>query len=343
MHRKDFIRSGFLLCTPYVLPLRGIMRTSAGDEDYIMTVNGHIPAARAGFTLTHEHILVDFIGADKITTSRYNADEVYNKALPVLQEAVENGCKTLVECTPNYLGRNTALLQRLSKASGLHIISNTGYYGAAKEKFLPKHAYTDSAKQLAARWINEWETGIEGTGIKPGFIKTGVDAFPLSPVQQKLIEAAALTHLSTGLTFGVHTGNGEAALEELKIIKAMRVRPEAWVWIHAQSERNRQVHVQVAKEGGWVSFDGLNDGSVQQYIQFLKDMKAEKLLHRTLISHDAGWYHVGEPGGGRFRSFNTVFKLMLPLLRKEGFNEGEIQQVFIVNPAKALTVKVRRA
>lgn len=341
MHRKDFIRSGFLLCAPYVLPLRNKMPAS-GDEDYIMTVNGHIPATGAGFTLTHEHILVDFIGADKIAASRYDVNEVYHKALPVLQEAAKNGCKTLVECTPNYLGRNALLLQKLSKATGLHIVSNTGYYGAAKEKFLPRHAYTDSAKQLAARWVNEWETGIENTGIKPGFIKTGVDTFPLSPVQQKLIEAAALTHLSTGLTFGVHTGNGEAALEELKIINAMGVRPDAWVWIHAQNERNRNIHAQVAKQGGWVSFDGLSDDSAPQYVQFLKDMKAEKLLHKALVSHDAGWYHVGEPDGGEFRSYNAVFEFMLPLLKKEGFEDQEIKQVFEINPANALTVRVRR-
>lgn len=342
MHRKDFIRSGVLLCAPYVLPLRNIS-LPAGGEDYIMTVNGHIPSAHAGFTLSHEHILVDFIGADKITTSRYDADEVYHTALPILQEAVQNGCKTLVECTPDYLGRNVTLLQRLSKASGLHIIANTGYYGAAKEKFLPKHAYTSSAKQLAARWISEWETGIEGTAVKPGFIKTGVDAYPLSAVQQKLIEAAALTHLSTGLSFGVHTGNGTAAIEELKIIKAAGVSPDAWVWIHAQNEGSREIHIQIAKAGGWVSFDGLHDNTVQQYVQFLKDMKAERLLHKTLISHDAGWYHVGEPGGGIYRPYSTVFTALLPLLRKEGFTAGEIKQVFTVNPAKMLTVKVRRA
>lgn len=342
MHRKDFIRSGILLCTPYVLPLRSIMLPTGG-EDYIMTVNGHIPSAHAGFTLSHEHILVDFTGADKVTTSRYDADEVYHTALPILQEAVQNGCTTLVECTPDYLGRNVALLQRLSRASGLHIISNTGYYGAAKEKFLPKHAYASSAKQLAARGISEWETGIEGTSVKPGFIKTGIDAYPLSAVQQKLIEAAALTHLSTGLSFGVHTGNGAAAIEELNIIKAAGVSADAWVWIHAQNESSREMHIQMAKAGGWVSFDGLHDNTVQQYVQFLKDMKAERLLHKALISHDAGWYHVGEPGGGIFRPYDTVFTALLPLLRKEGFTEAEIKQVFTVNPAKMLTVKVRRA
>ena len=169
-----------------------------------------------------------------------------------------------------------------------------------------------------------------------------MDAYPLSPVQQKLIEAAVLTHLSTGLTFGIHTGDGAAALEELKIIKAMGVSAEAWIWIHAQNEKNRSIHIRIAKEGGWVSFDGLSDDSVQQYVQFLKDMKAERLLHKALISHDAGWYHVGEPAGGQFRSYNTVFKFLLPMLRKEGFTEKEIKQVFEINPANALTVKIRK-
>ncbi len=341
MHRKDFIRSGIVLSTPYLFPFLQ-SATLVADEKYIMTVNGPIASTDTGFTLTHEHVLVDFIGADQISANRYNAKEVYDSALPVLTQAVKDGCKTLLECTPDYLGRDVVLLQKLSEASGLAIITNTGYYGAAKEKYLPKQAYSDSPKQLAARWIREWQDGIGTTGIKPGFIKSGVDRFPLSPMQQKLIEAAALTHLSTGLTFGIHTGDGAAALEELKIIKAHAVSPEAWIWIHAQNESNRSIHVQVAKEGGWVSFDGVNDNSVEQHVQFLKDMKAEKLLHKTLISHDAGWYHVGEPGGGNFRPYDTVFKTMIPLMYKEGFTKQDIEQVFTINPRNALTIKIRK-
>ncbi|HEX5026285.1 MAG TPA: hypothetical protein VFV68_13475, partial [Agriterribacter sp.] len=315
---------------------------SHDEKKYIMTVNGPVASSDAGFTLTHEHVLVDFIGADKISADRYDAKEVYDKGLPVLSQAAKNGCKTLLECTPAYLGRDVSLLQKLSKASGLHIITNTGYYGAAKEKYLPKHAYSDSAVQLAARWIREWDDGIGTTGIKPGFIKTGVDRFPLSAMQQKLIEAAALTHLSTGLTFGVHTGDGAAALEELKIIKANAVSPEAWIWIHAQNESNRNMHIQVAKEGGWVSFDGVNDNSADQHVQFLKEMKTEKLLHKALISHDAGWYHVGEPGGGNFRPYDSIFRTMIPLMRKESFTTQDIEQVFVINPRNALTVKIRK-
>ena len=65
------------------------------------------------------------------------------------------GCATLVECTPAYLGRDPRLLRRLSEASGLHILTNTGYYGANKDKHLPPHAFTETAEQLAARWIRE--------------------------------------------------------------------------------------------------------------------------------------------------------------------------------------------
>lgn len=342
MKRSTFIRTGMALGFPAVLGLRNTNYLQ--DEiDTVITVNGAIPASSMGFTLSHEHILVDFIGADKITASRYYQAEVFDIALPYLKEAARQGCKTMVECTPEWLGRDAVLLQKLSIASGLNIITNTGYYGASKEKFLPAHAYTESAKQLAARWTAEWKNGIKDTGIRPGYIKSGLDAYPLSDMQHKLVEAAALTHLSTGLTFGIHTGDGQAAMEELKIIKAVGVKPEAWVWIHAQNENNRSIHTGIARQGGWISFDGFNKNALGQYVSFLKEMKAAKLLHKVLISHDAGWYDVGKPTGGNYRSYNEIFTDLIPALKKEGFSETDLSQVFIKNPATALTVKTRRA
>ncbi|MBX3253717.1 MAG: hypothetical protein KF862_06205 [Chitinophagaceae bacterium] len=338
MSRATFIRSGIALGLPSLLGFR--KRSSWFSRDgYIMTVNGPIPPQTAGFTLLHEHILVDFIGADKVSPIRYNPDEVFNTALPYLEEAVKNGCNTLVECTPEWLGRDVSLLQRLSGASGLQIVTNTGYYGAAREKFLPEHAYTETAKQLAARWIEEWKNGIRNTGIRPGYIKSGVDTHPLSDMQRKLVEAAALTHLSTGLAFGIHTGNGLAALEELNIIKAAGAKPAAWIWVHAQNEPDRTLHTSIARQGGWISFDGFNKNALAQYVSFLKDMKAEQLLHKALISHDAGWYDPGKPGGGSYRSYNEIFTTLLPALKREGFDENDIDQVFVKNPAIALTVK----
>jgi len=340
MNRRDFTHFGLLFCTsPYLLS--DLVSTDNTEDQFLMTVNGPVPALKAGFILSHEHILVDFIGADKVSADRYQTKEVMQKALPYLKKLSADGGNMLIEATPSWLGRDVQLLQKLSKESGLHIMTNTGYYGASGEKFVPAHAYRHTAEQLAKSWISEWEKGIDGTGIKPGFIKTGLDNYPLSAMQQKLVEAAALTHTETGLTIGVHTGDGKAALKELEIIQRIGVSPEAWIWIHAQNEKDRGVHLEVAKEGGWVSFDGLRDANVPDYVQFLIDMKKAGLLSKVLISHDAGWYHVGEPDGGNFRGYETIFRSLLPALKKAGFIEKEIAQIFKVNPAKAFTVKVR--
>lgn len=333
MLRRDFIKcSAGLLLSGLYLP-----------EDTVMTVRGPVNKQALGTTLMHEHVLVDFIGADLVSPDRYNATEAFDIVLPHLKQVATSGCNTLVECTPAYLGRDVKLLQKLSEHSGLNIITNTGYYGAAKEKFLPPHAYTMSAKQLADLWINEWRNGIGNTDIKPGFIKSSVDVAPLSEVQQKLIEAACLTHLSTGLSFAVHTGNGAAALAQLDIIQRLKVKPEAWIWVHAQNEKDYNIHSRLAKTGAWISFDGLNEDNGNEYLLFLQRMKREGLLHKILISHDAGWYHVGEPKGGNYRGHTTVFSSFIPLLLKNGFSQVDIKQLFISNPANALCISVRRA
>src|SRR5258707_13572417 len=91
------------------------------------------------------------------------------------------GARTFVDCTPAWLGRDPNLLVRLSEASGLHIVTNTGYYGAAQDKYLPAHAFEESAEKLAERWTSEGRNGIGGPGARPGFCKTGARPAPRSP------------------------------------------------------------------------------------------------------------------------------------------------------------------
>ncbi len=233
------------------------------------------------------------------------------------------------------------LLKRLADASGLNLLVSTGYYGARDDLHLPSHALTESADALAERWIREWTTGIDGTGIRPGFIKIGLDPGPLSAIDRKLIEAAARTHLATGLTIAAHTGPAAGALDQLAVLEAEGVDPSAWIWVHAQAEADSTVHVRAARSGAWISFDGLAPDNVERYVARLAFMKEEHLLHRVLVSHDAGWYHVGEPGGGTFRRFDTLFTALLPALRAAGFTDEEIHQLSVVNPAEAFAVRVR--
>lgn len=339
MTRREFLwqgAAGLALCSS------GCALVGRKPHDrQVMTVLGPIHADDLGATLPHEHIFLDFIGAAEVSKDRYDPDEVFDATLPYLEQVKDLGCDTLVECTPAYIGRDAGLLRRLAKASDLHLLTNTGYYGAGKNKFLPRHAMTENADELAARWLTEWRDGIEGTGVRPGFIKIGVDDGKLSDVHRKLVRAAARTHLACGLTIAAHTGNGEAAMDELQVLKAAGVAAGAFIWVHAQNERDSDVHARAAELGAWVEFDNVSPKDLGRHVQMVQAMKQRGLLNRVLVSHDAGWYEVGKPNGGKFRPYDTLFKEFLPALKEAGFNQNEINQLLVVNPREAFTIKVR--
>jgi phosphotriesterase-related protein len=225
----------------------------------------------------------------------------------------------------------------------VQIVTNTGYYGAGADfKHLPAHAKSETADQLAVRWVREFEHGIDGTAVRPGFIKIGVLKAPLHELHRKLVQAAARTHLKTGLAIAAHTGDGAAAVEQLDILRDEGVMPAAFIWVHAQGERDPAVHARVAQRGAWLSFDGVGPATVERHLDLVRAAKQQGYLSQVLISHDAGWFRPGEPGGGKFQPFDTMFVRMLPALREAGFVDDEIEQLAVRNPMNALALRVRR-
>jgi predicted metal-dependent phosphotriesterase family hydrolase len=117
----------------------------------------------------------------------------------------ERGVTGFIDCTPAYIGRDPRVLKRLAQETGLHIVTNTGYYGGADDKFVPKHAYGATPDQLADLWVAEFVDGIEDTGVKPGFMKIGIDEIKassdrLSPIDEKLVRASARASRRTDLS-----------------------------------------------------------------------------------------------------------------------------------------------
>lgn len=354
MNRRTFLTSS-VTAAGAVTVGRAIFARDATPLDglEIMTVRGAVPAERIGVALPHEHIATDFIGAEKAPQPRYRRDLAVATILPHLKALKDRGVSTLLECTPNYIGRDVRLLERLARESGLHIVTNTGYYGAVGNKFLPQHAFEKSANELAARWLKEWEEGIEGTGVRPGFIKLGVENGKLPPLHEKLVRAAARVHRESGLTICIHTGDGEAALDELRIIRDEGLAPEALVWVHAQNDPG-PIQWEVARQGAWVSLDGysLRPGNPERYLEMLVALQQRDLLHRVLISHDDGWAVAGEEATGagleRFANGNphpyeSIFSRLLPDLRAHGFDASRVRMLTMSNPAEAFAVRARTA
>ena len=159
MTRKNFLQSllagsaGMAFCPDYISGM--LPDNKAGKpqkKKRIHTVTGTIDSQSMGLTLPHEHIMCDFIGADKVSKDRYNPDEIVEAMLPYVEEIKKLGVKTFIDCTPAYIGRDPEILAALSKAAGITIITNTGFY---KEPYLPSYTWELSADELAGSIIEE--------------------------------------------------------------------------------------------------------------------------------------------------------------------------------------------
>jgi len=328
------------------LALTGLLSCSPESEQIIMTVLGPIPASAMGITLSHEHILVDFIGADSTAYHRWEKQEVVNKVIPYLEEIQEYQVSTLMECTPAYLGRDPWLLKTLSKNTGMHLVTNTGYYGAHDNLFIPAKFYELTEEELSRIWVDEFENGIEGSGVKPGFIKIAVNGDEsLSKEHVKIITAAALTHQQTGLVIASHTGPDGPAFEQISVLQSHGLNPSCFIWVHAQLG-SLEGNIRAAKMGTWISLDNLNldqqQGSkydVAWYADRIQDLKEAGFLNRVLISHDAGWYKPGEENGGSFRGFTGIFTALVPALREVGFSQEDINLLLEINPRNAFSIR----
>lgn len=319
-------------------------------EQVIMTVTGPKDINQMGLTFEHEHIATDFIGAEKVKQPQYPVSQGTAFFLPHLMKLKDSGVQTLIECTPEYIGRDVKLLRELSEQSGVNILTNTGYYAAVDKKYLPKHTFNETAEQLAARWIDEWENGINGTDIKPGFIKLGVGKKSLDSIEQKIVRAGALAHLSTGLKIAIHTGSSIAANDELDILDEVGVDARALIVVHAQNATSEE-QIKLIKRGCWISLDGVNQKpeTIARYIDFLLALKQENLLGQVLISHDDGWSVVQKEDGsigfelfksGDFSPYSTIFELLFPRLKELGFTQKDFDQLLIKNPGKAFMIEV---
>jgi len=283
----------------------------------------------AGSVLVHEHVLVDFIGAAQATRDRYDIEEVIRVATPKLLELKTHGCVRLLECTPNGLGRDPRILARLQRATGIELWTNTGLYGAAKRSGLYDYAWKESARELANRWIAEFKSGIDG--MKPRFLKTAINGFPLEDIDRKLIEAAAITSLETGLPIASHTnGGGPAAEAQLEILRRLHCPLDKFIWVHAQSEKSLEAQEAVARAGAWVELDGISESSAARHRESVLHLNGKGLLGRVLISQDAGWYHVGEANGGTYRGYTYIYNGFLPTIPKDLWN-----LLLVDNPRRA--------
>ena len=120
----------------------------------------------------------------------------------------------------------------------------------------------------------------------------------------------------------------------------MNVSPEAFIWVHAQNEKDHNNYLLAAKEGCWISLDGLG-WDLEKHVEKILFAKEHKILTRILISHDAGWYDPQKQVQA-IKPYTNIFKQLYPALMAKGFSKEEFDHLISDNPAKAFSIKIKK-
>src|SRR5919106_314227 len=81
-------------------------------------------------------------------------------------------------------------------------------------------------EELGLTLVHEIENGIQGTGIKPAFIKCAADAPGVTPTIEKLHRAAARASRQTGRPIMAHSRPASGTgLEQMRIFEEEGVEP----------------------------------------------------------------------------------------------------------------------
>ncbi len=300
-------------------------------ESGIISVTGPVELPLPGVFLPHEHIMSVF-GRERSRRVDYDEERLIASVVPYLVHLKSLGCSAIADCTAAWIGRRPDLLRRISVESGVAILTNTGYYGAAGGRYLPDGIGSLGVDDVAGIWVGEWEEGIDGTGIRPGFIKTAIDNDSLSAIDRTLISAAARVHRKTGLLIQTHTGDNPGSVREiLSILGEEGVHPRAWVWVHAHLVRDRTRLLSAARAGSWISLDGVHPERDTDIIGTLRLMKSEGLLDRVLLSHDGNAF----TAEGSRRPFEHLFGEFRANLLREGLTDSEFSLLTEINPRTA--------
>lgn len=331
------LNSWILLFWVFMLTACQVVNSSR-NSGIIHTVNGPVKVDELKFALTHEHLMSNF-GKDPSEASQYDETALLNQVIPYLRKLKSLGVNSIFDCTTAYFGRRVDILKTMADSTGIQIITNTGFYGAANDRYVPEFTLKATAEEISKVWIEEFEGGIDGTGIRPGFVKLAFDNGIPSEIDKKLFTAGILTHLNTGLTLAVHTANNpEAADTQLKLLEQYNVSPNAWVWVHANQVGDVELLLRAASKGAWISLDGAKASNVEEFIDKIDRFRSQNLLHKILLSHDGD----GFPMGGEIRKFEAISQNLIPAMLANGFTEKEINQIMVQNPKEAFMIRTRR-
>lgn len=300
---------------------------------HLITTLGPKRADELGMILPHEHVFVDLRTPDHPEHGQGDADDVIRLMQPQLAAATEAGITAIVEPSTLGVGRRADILQAVSLATGYPLVAPTGIY---REPWVPAWAQKASEDALYEWMRNELDGFIIGSNVQAGWIKLSAGDDGLTPTETKILRAAARAARDTGAIIGSHTIRGRVVRDQLDILAQYGVPASRFIWIHTHVEPDFALHVEMARRGAWLEYDGITSpDSDDMFIGRILDALQAGFGNQLLISQDRGWYDPAQPGGGTPKPFTYLVDVFLPKLQAAGVDDATVHRLMQDNPFRA--------
>lgn len=362
--------------------------TEQGRAGKVQTVTGLVEPQTLGVTMPHEHLFVDLscmfdppteasmrhrayapftlenLGWIRTHYFRHHdnlllTDEDTAAAEVALYRIAGGGA--IVDVSTPGIGRDPLALQRLARATGVHVVMATGFYVASTH---PAEVATLGEDGVTARMVAEiedgavlaaaggsdqdWQPVAIPTGVRAGIIKAAC-SYPLHPAERTVLRAAAAAQRATGAAITVHVGRHErSALEILETLAEAGADLSRSSMDHLDLRvEKRETLLEIAASGCFMEFDLFGHESSYypltqrdmpsdgQRLDVLEGLVAEGLAERLLISQDICTRHRLVRYGGH--GYGHVVGHITMRMRERGWREEEITTLTVGNPARLLT------
>ncbi|GHU75642.1 aryldialkylphosphatase [Clostridia bacterium] len=343
----------------------------------VQTVSGDIDKSMLGVTTAHEHVFIDLTNFFKPRRLKYNVDPYasvsienlgilsrdcyalrdnlfYNDFVVQKNEMLffkNAGGMSVADASCIGLGRDAARLKRMAAATGLNILTGTGYYVASTH---PAYINERSEHDIAAEMIREIREGINVDGIAQdevicaGFIgEIGVSEV-FNDAERKVLRAAAYASVETGASIHTHINPWTTfGLEAVRILLDNGAKPERVCIDHVDVELKTDYINALLDMGVYIEFDNFGkefyideQARSSGYGLFVHDTDRVKDLRRLierghvkqlLLSNDICLKNLLHRYGGW--GYDHLLTNIVPMMKEFDITVGSISKMLIDNPA----------
>lgn len=310
----------------------------------IVTVTGEINAADLGPTLSHEHLYCDVSVHSGRPDNQVTDIDLVIAELAAFRLA---GGRSIIEVTPEGIGRDAGKLRTISEQSGVQIVSGIAFYD---ESTYPGWLRTARIEQIADYFVREIEEGTDG--VRAGLIGelmshnepvANASGYRLHEMEERVFIAAALAQKRTGVAISTHAALGRAGHAQLDVLERHCADLGRVVIGHCDAHWHDDIdldldyYLPILARGAYCQFDMIGWTELSADTTRADRIAALMALGhagKVTLSTDTCRLSQMHRNGGR--GFDHVWTSFLPELRVRGVTEAQIDSMLVDAPRSIL-------